>query len=212
MRKGSQMHFKLLQTSLLVLWVLAAGCKTQVPHTPNPTVLGDTKSMLFKILSEQAGLFQTPLDTTVADDAFVVTWMFAQGMPRTVTVYYSEVARVDIVYRKNYVCQIKKADGSVKYNFKTADQNTARLFIDVLFTLKQRAQNLPAAPAVQPPAPMPTTGCNPPCSPGYQCVGTVCQPQCNPPCAQGLVCGPDRVCHPALPPDMPAPPPPATAP
>ena len=209
------MQFKLLGASLLLICVVVVGCKTQVHHTPNPTVLGDTKAMLFKMLSEQTGLFQTPLETTVADDGFVVTWMFAQGMPRTVTVYYTEVARVDIVYRKHYVCYIKKADGSVKYTFKTADQNTARLFIDVLFTLKQKALNAPPAPAAQPPTPMPTAGCNPPCSPGYQCVGTVCQPQCNPPCAQGMICGPERICQPAPPPPPPgaaAPPPAAPAP
>lgn len=194
-----------MATSLLLIAAVVAGCgKKLIPHTPNPSVQGDLKAMLYQMLSEQQGVFQQPLETKVADDAFVVTWLIGQGLPRTVTIYYTNVVAADILFRKNYVVQIKYAEGA-KYNYKCNNENTARQFVDVLWALKTRAQNPAlAAPPAMPAAPPPqASGCNPPCSPGYMCVGNICQPQCNPPCGPGMVCGQDRSCQPAPPPPAP---------
>jgi hypothetical protein len=181
-----------------------AGCKKQIQHTPSANLPADLTGTLYKLLAEQQGMFHAPLQTTVADDAFSVTWQWAQGMVRTVTIYYTEVAAIDIVLKRGtYSAHIKYADGRVQYYYASTEEQNARLFVDIMAALKQRALSLPAAPAAEaaPPGPAaPPAGCDPPCSPGYQCVGDVCQPLCNPACAEGMFCAQDRTCQPVPPP------------
>jgi hypothetical protein len=203
------MKSKHLLASLLVLCALLLGCKKQISHTPSTNVPADLKGTLYKMLAEQQGFFHAPLETAVADDAFSVTWQWAQGLIRTVTIYYVEVATIDIVLKRGtYAVHIKYADGNTQYFYLTTDEQKARQFVDILAALKQRAQSLPTAPAATAPVAIPSVGCSPPCSPGYQCVDVVCQPLCNPPCGEGMICAQDRTCQPA----PPSPPPPAPAP
>jgi hypothetical protein len=129
---------------ILLSCVLALlSCSKRIPYEPSPhRMTGDLVATLEHLLEQQAGT-NAPVELEVTDKKISLIGMMARGLglyPVTRTIYYEQIGNIEIYFKRTtFRVMVLDRGGHLLYRYVTYDEENAKMFVDVLLALKQRA-------------------------------------------------------------------------